>query len=183
MIIKEVPEIKAEYSHTKAGTLMFNLCANWTKFLLNHRWLYYFMACTWGIIMTFIGTVVSGVLALVKISAPDKVKIKFNPYYWIYSISVGPDYWGGCELGLCFIRDQKSQGTLPAHEFGHTFQNCLLGPLFPFMVALPSAAWYWVHTLNQSKRKLKPYDSMWFEDAATQCGLYAIHTINKKRAS
>ena len=178
-MIREVPEIKAEYSHSKVGTFMFNLCANWTKFILAHRWLYYLTAFTWGALMTFIGAIVSGVLYLVKLIAPNKVKIKFNPYYWMYSISVGPDYWGGCSLGLCFIRDQKSQGTLPAHEFGHTFQNCLLGPLFPFMVALPSAAWYWTHTL--SKCKLKPYDSMWFEDAATQCGLYAIRTINRKK--
>lgn len=180
MLVREVPEIKAAYAHTKVGTLMFNLCANWTKFLLAHPWLYYFMACTWGCIMTLIGGLVSVILALVKVLSFGKIKVTFKPYYWLYSISVGPNYWGGCELGLCFLRDHKSAGTLPAHEFGHTFQNCLFGPFFIFMVALPSAIWYWIHML--SKRKLKPYDSMWFEDAATQCGLYAIQTLNKRKA-
>ena len=28
------------------------------------------------------------------------------------------------------------------HEFGHTFQNCLFGPLFPLIVAIPSAIRY-----------------------------------------
>jgi hypothetical protein len=127
--------------------------------------------------MTITGLAVSGVLAIAKLFIRDKSKIIFKPYYWIYSVSVGPDYWGGCELGLCFIRDQKSHGNLNAHEFGHTFQNCLFGPLFPFIVAIPSAIWYWSREIQPDKKK-KPYDSMWFEDAATQCGLYAIKILN-----
>jgi hypothetical protein len=178
----KVNEIKAAYKHTKVGTFMFNLCAKWTKFLVKHQWLYYAIACTWGIIMTVTGFVVSGVLALAKLCSAGKIKITFKPYHWIYSIAVGPEYWGGCELGLCFLRDHKSRGSLAAHEFGHTFQNCLLGPLFPLMVALPSAIWYWTKDLFK-KTKNKPYDSMWFEDAATQCGLYVIRTLNAEAAN
>ena len=174
----DIPDIKAAYEHTKAGTFLFNLCAKWTKFLVKHRWLYYLLACTWGFIMTIVGLLVSSVLAIAKLFLKDK--ITFKPYHWIYSISVGPNFWGGCELGLCFLRDQKSNGNLAAHEFGHTFQNCLLGPLFPFMVAIPSATWYWLRTINPAKYSKKPYDSMWFEDAATQCGLYVIRTLNAK---
>ncbi len=172
-----VPEIKAAYEHTKAGTFLFNLCAHWTKFLVKHRWLYYVLACTWGSLMTVIGFVVSFVLAVVRLFSKDKSKITFKPYHWIYSISVGPRVWGGLEFGLCFLRDQRSRGTLNAHEFGHTFQNCLFGPLFPFVVALPSIAWYQFRKHNPAKVK-KPYDSYWFEDAATQCGLYVIRTLN-----
>jgi hypothetical protein len=176
-----IPDIKAGYEHTKAGTFLFNLCARWTKFLIKHRWLYYLLACTWGIIMTVVGLIVTGVLAVARLFVKDKSKIVFKPYHWIYSISVGPRFWGGCELGLCFLRDHKSRGTLNAHEFGHTFQNCLLGPLFPFMVAFPSMIWYHSRKNNKEKAK-KPYDSYWFEDAATQCGLYVIRTLNAKAA-
>ena len=172
-------EIISKYEHTKAGTFMFNLCAVWTKFLLKRRKLYYTLACTWGIIMTFAGLLVSGVLKAVKFITKDKIKIIFKPYHWIYSISVGPDYWGGCELGLCFLRDQKSRGSLDTHEFGHTFQNCLLGPLFLFVVAIPSAARWWARELNKDpNKKFAPYDSAWFEDAATQCGEYAIEYLS-----
>ena len=172
-----VPDIKAAYEHTRAGTFLFNLCATWTKFLVKHRELYYTLACTWGCIMTVVGLIVSGVLAVVKLFAKDKIKITFKPYHWIYSISVGKDFWGGFECGLCFLRDQKSSGTLDAHEFGHTFQNCLFGPLFPFIVAIPSTTWYWSREIKPEKKQ-KPYDTMWFEDAATQCGLYAIRMLN-----
>jgi len=172
-----IPEIKAAYQHTKAGTFLFNLCAIWTKFLVKHQKLYYILACTWGFIMTLVGAVISGALYLVKLCSFGKVKITFKPYHWIYSISVGPDSWGGFECGLCFLRDHKSRGALDAHEFGHTFQNCLFGPLFPFIVGLPSVTWY--HTRNAKPvKERKPYDSMWFEDAATQCGLYVIRTLN-----
>lgn len=177
-----IPEIKAAYEHTKAGTFLFNLCAVWTKFLVKHQKLYYILACTWGFIMTLTGLIVTGVLALVKLCLGGKVKITFKPYHWIYSISVGPDYWGGFECGLCFLRDQKSRGSLNAHEFGHTFQNCLFGLLFPFVVVIPSVSWYWSREAKSVKEST-PYDSMWFEDAATQCGLYAIRTLNAKAVS
>ncbi len=175
-----IPEIEATYEHTKAGTLLFNLCAGWTKFILKHRWLYYILACTWGIIMTVIGALVSGVLAIAKLFLKDK--ITFKPYHWVYSISVGPNFWGGSDLGLCFLRDQKSGGYLAEHEFGHTFQNCLFGPLFPFLVAMPSACRWWYRVLKPNKNHT-PYDSAWFEDAATQCGLYAARVLNKKKVN
>jgi hypothetical protein len=169
-----IPDIKAAYKHTKAGTFLFNLCAALTKFLVKHRKLYYFLACTWGIFMTVLGLLVSGVLYVIKLFAKSRIKITFEPYHLIYSISVGPNYWGGCELGLCFLRDQKSIDSINAHEFGHTFQNCLFGPLFPFIVAIPSASRWWARELNKDpNKKFAPYDGVWFEDAATQCGLYA----------
>ena len=171
-------EIKPLYEHSKVGSFMFNLCAKWTKFILKHRWLYYFMACTWGIIMTILGCLITIILAIVKIFIPKK--IIFKRYYWIYSITVGPEWWGGCEMGLMFLRDHNSSvNYINPHEFGHTFQNCLLGPLFPFMVAIPSAIRYWLREIFP-KKIWAPYDSAWFEDAATQCGIYAVKILSQK---
>lgn len=48
------------------------------------------MACTWGIIMTAIGLIITLMLGLVKIFIPKK--IIFERYYWIYSITVGPKW-------------------------------------------------------------------------------------------
>ena len=172
-------EIKPLYEHSKVGSFMFNLCAKWTKFILKHRWLYYFMACTWGIIMTILGCLITIILAIVKIFIPKK--IIFKRYYWIYSITVGPEWWGGCEMGLMFLRDHNSSvNYINPHEFGHTFQNCLLGPLFPFMVAIPSAIRYWLREIFP-KKMWAPYDSAWFEDAATQCGVYAVRILSQKQ--
>lgn len=172
-------EIKPCYEHSKIGNFMFNLCARWTKFILKHRWLYYLMACTWGIIMTAIGLIITLILGLVKIFIPKK--IIFERYYWIYSITVGPKWWGGCEMGLMFLRDHGSSADyINPHEFGHTFQNCLLGPLFPFVVAIPSATRYWLREIFP-KKEWAPYDGAWFEDAATQCGAYAVKFLSQKQ--
>ena len=167
-------EIKPKYSHTKVGTALFNICAIWTKFLVRHRVLYYVFASTWGVLMTVAGLVVTLVLAIASPFTKGQSKILFEPYYWIYNIKVGKRSWGGLELGLCFLTGRSSAGVAP-HEFGHTFQNCLFGPLFPFVVALPSAIWY------HSNRKGKPYDSLWFEDAASQCGLYVTAVLDGKK--
>lgn len=172
-------EIKPLYEHSKVGSFMFNLCAKWTKFILKHRWLYYLMACTWGIIMTILGLIITLILGIVKIFIPKKVI--FKRYYWIYSITVGPEWWGGCEMGLMFLRDHNSSvNYINPHEFGHTFQNCLLGPLFPFIVAIPSAIRYWLREIFP-KKIWAPYDSAWFEDAATQCGIYAVRILSQKQ--
>ena len=55
-------------------------------------------------------------------------------------------------MGLMFLRDHNSSVSyINPHEFGHTFQNCLLGPLFPFMVAIPSAIRYWLREIFPKK--------------------------------
>lgn len=176
-------KIKPAYEHSKVGTFLFNLSARSTEFLVKHRWLYYLLACTWGILMTALGFIATVILNIVKVVAewikPGKVKIDFKKYHWIYSISIGPKLWGGCEMGLMFFRDHDSAGDLNEHEFGHTFQNCIFGPLFPFIVAIPSAARWWMRVLKPNK-VYKPYDSAWFEDAATQCGMYAHKYLSNK---
>lgn len=176
----ETMVIKPYYKHSKIGTFMFNLCAKWTQFLVKHRWLYYLLACTWGIIMTVLGLIITAVLAIVKIFIPQRYII-FSPYHWIYSIATGPEYWGGCEMGLMFLRDRcPDDEHTNAHEFGHTFQNCLLGPLFPFIVAIPSATRYWLREWFPDK-EWAPYDSAWFEDAATQCGYWVVKKLQEKK--
>jgi len=174
-------DIRPQFKHSKAGTFMFNLCAKWTKFLVKHRWLYYILACTWGIIMTLVGVIVTIVLGLGKIFWTNN--IKFEKYYWVYLIKAGPEYWGGFETGLMFVRDQKSSDWhINPHEFGHTFQSCLLGPLMPFIVSLPSATRYWYQEIRSRKGKdNKEYDAIWFEDSATQCGKYVVEYLKEKK--
>ena len=130
--------------------------------------------------MTLLGLLISGVLGIARIFTK---KIKFEKYYWVYDIKVGPDYWGGFDCGLNFLRDQKSpEAYLNTHEFGHAIaQNTLFGPFFIFLIAIPSAARWWYQEIRERKGKSnKPYDSIWFEDSASQCGEYAIAYIKAK---
>lgn len=164
-------EIKPQYEHSKFGNFMFNLCTRATKVLVKHTWLYYLLAFTWGIILTTIGLLISAVFGIAKIF--DK-SIEFKKYYLSYGIDCGPKYWGGMSMGIMFCRDHGSSiESINPHEFGHTFQYCILGPFAPFLVNIPSGIRYWAMTF-WPKKNWKPYDAMWFEDAATQCGDYAI---------
>lgn len=55
--------------------------------------------------MTLIGVIITGILGIAKLFGAN---ITFKKVGLIYGIKVGPDYWGGCEMGLMFMRDQKS---------------------------------------------------------------------------
>ena len=174
-------EITRKFDHGKFGNFLFCICAKWTKFLVKHRWLYYLLACAWGSIQTLVGALITIVLAIVKIFYK---KIYFNRFAWIYSISIGPKYWGGFEMGLMFVRDHKSVNCLNCHEFGHTISQLWVGPLYIFTIGLHSAIRYWVQTIREWKgnaHKNPPYSQYWAEDAADQCGLYAAWYIDEKK--
>lgn len=164
-------EIKPYEKHTKFGNFLFTLCAKWTIFLSKHRWLYYILALTWGLPLTLVGFIITFALWIYKLFRWKKVK--FESYLWVYSIKIG-SFWGGFETGLMFVRDWLSGEYVNYHEFGHSFQNCLFGPL-QLIWSLSSAIRYWYRKLKYENRgKIPPtnYDSYWFEDAATQCGKY-----------
>ena len=79
--------------------------------------------------------------------------------------------WGGVSLGIfSFICEEAGEHTLN-HEFGHSIQNAIFGPLFPFIVAIPSATRYWKFVANQKKGiPNEDYDAIWFEGSATYWG-------------
>lgn len=74
------------------------------------------------------------------------------------------------------------------HEWGHGIQNIILGPLMPFLVAIPSCIRYWYRELlvRSGEKKyadLPDYDSIWFEGWATKLGkkYYKAEDYEKSR--
>jgi hypothetical protein len=127
-------------------------------------WLFYLLSFTWGIVMTLIGCVASLILLIAG------KKPKRNQYGWYFEIL---ENWGGLELGcMCIVNRNPAQYTLD-HEFGHAIQHLYMGPLFIFIVAIPSATRYWYQVIMSKKGKKFPtgwYDSIWFEGGATKTG-------------
>ena len=143
--------------------------------------LYWIGQLTWGFIMSFIGLVVALICIIFL-----KGKIHKNGYTII--IEVGGN-WGGVNLGcisLCggyttVCPDENWFQHTRRHEFGHSLQNLIFGPVFPFLVAIPSMIRY--HYQNyRSKKGLpnKEYDAIWFEGMATKWGTKAIDKIEAK---
>ena len=106
--------------------------------------LYYILNCTWGCIMTLIGAVIA--LSLLCIGKKPK-KHAGCTYF-----NVGKS-WGGVELGCFFLTDEHDSKHTRNHEFGHSLQNCLWGPLFPFVVCIPSAIRYWLREFKTQRGK------------------------------
>ena len=143
--------------------------------------LFWFLSLTWGIIMTSIGAIVTLGLNFVKFAAAVagyKLEIKTHRNGCSFITEVGGN-WGGLELGAFALCGNYSK-TSPTwfehtrrHEFGHAIQHLYLGPLFIFVVAIPSASRYWYQRIMQKKGKRFPadwYDSIWFEGGATKTG-------------
>lgn len=105
---------------------------------------FWFVQCTWGFIMTSIGAVV--ILALL---IAGKKPQHIGPVVYI---QVGKN-WGGLELGGFFICCENSSDHIKYHECGHAIQNMIFGPLFPFIVAIPSATRYWLRKFKSHLTK------------------------------
>jgi len=149
------------------GRFMYDKLYSVSLTLIKYRWLYWLLNFTWGILTTLGGLFLS--LAMLCI---DKKPKRFYSI-WYFEILRN---WGGMEMGTMFLRDTTSSDSINIHEWGHTFQNAILGPFFIFIVAIPSATRYWYRAF--SKKTQPDYDAIWFEGNATSIGNYAAFYDN-----
>ena len=126
---------------------------------------YWLIQLTWGCIMTTIGLLAAAVLLVTG----------HKPYF------LGPNMyfivgkgWGGVNLGPVFIVSEDSCTKTTLHEAGHGLQNLIWGPLFPFVIAIPSVIRYYyfeyVWRTDKEKYITLNYDAIWFEGQATRWG-------------
>ena len=107
---------------------------------------YWILQCTWGIIMTLIGAIAAFIMLITK----HKPKTIGPNVYFI----VGHN-WGGVNFGPFFFCCEEAQNDTKYHECGHGIQNIIWGPLFPFVIAIPSAVRYWLRQMpNRLKKSL-----------------------------
>jgi len=126
-----------------------------TIFLLN---------ATWGFIQTLVGFI--GFLIYIG-----------KPHY-IYKgsiITVVKGNWGGISLGsFIFIDADIAKADAPKskfinHEYGHTLQSILLGPLYLLIIGLPSIVWAGLFDDWRIKHK-KSYYWLYTESWADKLG-------------
>ena len=83
--------------------------------------------------------------------------------------------WGGVSLGMfIFVPGDVGPGVrenLLSHEYGHTFQSALLGPLYLLAVGVPSFLWANLPSLERLRRQRSiPYISRYPENWAEALG-------------
>ncbi len=91
--------------------------------------LYWLFQLTWGILQTFFGFI----LFLKNIKRR----------HFIYKGAVFTEWarGGGISLGLFVFVKPNAESGLICHEYGHTLQSLLLGPLYLLIIGLPSFIW------------------------------------------
>jgi hypothetical protein len=133
--------------------------------------LFYILSLTWGIIFTLVGLFVFLYITMFR---KDEYIVK-SVAGRIALISKGSQF-GGISLGIVYINASHNSERTHLHELGHTVQNMYFGPLFLFLVAIPSAIRYWFRRLKIKKygasilKTMPHYDDVWFEGQATRLG-------------
>ena len=100
--------------------------------------LFYLVQWTWGLTVNLAG----GIAFLIC----TKIKgYRYQRFGYAYIVYV-PWKGGGLSLGLfIFMKDQHSNKkwtyNTRIHEYGHTWQCLLLGPLYWVVIAIPSFIW------------------------------------------
>lgn len=100
--------------------------------------LFYLVQWTWGLPVNIAG----GIAFLICTKVKKRRWQRFGYSYIVYL----PWKSGGLSLGLfIFMKDQhkskKWTYNTRIHEYGHTWQCLLLGPLYYVIIALPSMIW------------------------------------------
>jgi hypothetical protein len=95
--------------------------------------------CTWGVIQNFLGAIVYAICVTAKghPSYPYKGAI----------VTYVKGFGGGISLGsFIFIGTNVTMEDAPKsflvnHEYGHSLQSAILGPLYLLVIGLPSIIW------------------------------------------
>ena len=127
--------------------------------------MYTFWQWTWGIIQTAAGAI----LYLLNRRAPH---FKFHGAcvtVWnsVHSVSLGKFIFISRNTGI----DRAYARYLLKHEYGHTIQSLILGPLYLPLIGLPSIIWNRLpYFRNRRYRTGQSYYSVIFERTASNLG-------------
>lgn len=125
------------------------------------RVLFYVFQFTWGLPVNLAGLL----LFLCCKGAPHEV-------FHNSVVTCLPGNLGGLSLGVFIflsLQNTDERRRLCVHEYGHTIQCLFLGPLYWFVVFIPSAVWYHFFS-GYRKRKHISYDTLYCERCATAWG-------------
>jgi len=137
--------------------------------------LYLLVQCTWGLLQTAAGAAVFLWYRKYPHSFCHGAVVTVYPLY--SSLSLGP---------FIFLSDKPPRdrsGQVPreeipqrllVHEYGHTVQSLILGPLYLPLVGLPSALWARLPSCQRKWRGNVSYFSFFTEKTANSLGELAV---------
>lgn len=141
--------------------------------------LYALCQCLWGLPQTLLGFV-------------HWLVYRRSPHFWYHgalvtlwpnsaSVSLGlfvfvtdePDFYP--KLQHLMTREEAGRRLL-VHEYGHTIQSLLLGPLYLLIIGIPSTVWGFCPSLvRKRQREQVSYFDFFTESWANQLGKWVTH--------
>lgn len=111
------------------------------------KFLFYLIQFTWALPQNLVGCIAYLILSR---------KYKHERFHNAFITYISKKNFGGVSIGIfIFINPDKKEAWLHdtrIHEYGHTIQSLVLGPLFPFVIALPSVIWCGSARLNKYRK-------------------------------
>lgn len=144
-----------------------NMFKSSKKYIFNYI-IYTILQLTWGIVQNALGILLFLILTIIK---PNRKRGYYHGAivsYWKLKFSMG--------LGMFIFfghkdQDETYQRQVLVHEYGHTIQSIILGPLFFFLVAIPSTTWAFLPVFQkQRKEGKKTYFDLYCERWANELG-------------
>lgn len=127
---------------------------------------YYLLQMTWGIIQNTLGFLI---YVFLMIRNPRRRKGRF-----FNSRVVSWDLDESAGIGMfIFLGDRrlKDPTRVLVHEYGHTIQSCILGPLYLFVIGIPSFIWAHYPRFERNRRNGKyTYSRFYPESWANKLG-------------
>ena len=130
--------------------------------------LYIIIQCTWGILQTLLGFMVF------------LINIKNKHYFYHGAIVTERNMPSSVSLGMFVftttnpmkdkrivnrIPDEELSQRLLVHEYGHTIQSLILGPLYLIVMGIPSTLWgflpYYQHKRNNGVSYFTFFTEKW----------------------
>ena len=124
--------------------------------------------CTWGFLQTFMGLIIF----LINFRARHFCfhGAVFTECKLSSSISLGMFVFISSEV---WIENDSKKDGLPkrilVHEYGHTVQSLILGPLYLFVIGIPSLVWGFFGAKMRNKKQI-PYGAFFTEGWANVLG-------------
>ncbi len=124
---------------------------------------FYLRSFTWGLPVNLAGALVAAGLFATG-HKPERFGNCIN-------FTVGKN-WGGGSMGIFILSCKNAGRKLKEHEHGHSIQNCYYGPLMLLVNLQSSTRYLYRRGIRKilPRKKLPPYDSVWYEAEATQLG-------------
>lgn len=137
------------------------------------KFLYIVIQCTWGILQTILGFIVF------------LFNIKSKHYFYHGAIVTERNKPSSISLGMFVfttttpMKDKRIENKIPdneigrrllVHEYGHTIQSLILGPLYLFIIGIPSTIWGFLPYFQNKRNYGVSYFSFFTEKFANYLG-------------